>query len=88
VTGLSTNTGSTAGGALVTISGDWLSDTSEVLFGSVPATQILQQSDNSLTVIAPSQAAGPYDVTVVAPSGTSATSPADQFTDTVAHRSA
>ncbi len=79
VTSVSPNSGSTAGGYSVTISGSNLGGATAVSFGGTVA---LIQSDTSttITVTAPAHAAGTVDVTVTTSGGTSPTSPADQFT--------
>jgi hypothetical protein len=79
VSGVSPSTGSTAGGATVTVVGSNLSAATVIKFGSVNAT-ISGDSATSVTVTAPARAAGTVDVTVTTPSGTSATSAADQYT--------
>ncbi len=80
VTGLSTNSLTTAGGTQVGISGSGFTAASEVLFDGVPATFTIN-ADNQITAFSPAEAAGgPYDVTVVTPGGTSGASAADLFT--------
>ena len=80
VTSVSPNTGSTAGGEVVTITGTYFIGTEWVKFGTNLATNI-SGSSNQLTVTSPAVAsAGTVDVTVTTPSGTSAIVPADQFT--------
>jgi hypothetical protein len=81
VTGISPNTGSTAGGYQVTIYGTNLSGATTVYFGTVPAG-IQSDSAGSITVVVPANVSGTVDVTVVTPAGTSPTGPADQFTYT------
>jgi hypothetical protein len=83
VTGVSPNSGSTAGGTVVTISGSGFTGVSAVNFGTVAAAFTFN-SDTRITATAPAQAAGTIDVTVVTPSGTSATGSADHFTYTAA----
>jgi hypothetical protein len=75
------NSGSTAGGYQVTVTGSNLGGATAVYFGTTAATI---QSDNpsAITVLAPSHSAGTVDVTVVTSAGTSATSTADRFTYT------
>ncbi len=80
VTSLGTSSGTTAGGTSVTINGSGFTGAGGVYFGGVVATSFTVNSDSSITAIAPSQAAGTVDVTVATPTGTSATSSADQFT--------
>ena len=79
VTSLSPTAGLPAGGTPVTITGTDFNDLTAVDFGTQAAT-ITASSPTSLTVTDPAGAAGTVDVTVVTPSGTSATSVADQFT--------
>ncbi len=81
VTGLSTSSGTTAGGTQVIVSGSGFTSATQVLFGANPAYFVFD-ADNQITAFSPSQAAGTVDVTVVAPGGTSGTSTADQFTYT------
>ena len=80
VTGLSPAGGSTSGDTSVTITGQHLSNITAVYFGTVRAYGYWGGSDTSVTVWSPSQASGTVDVTVQTLGGTSATSPADQFT--------
>jgi hypothetical protein len=84
VTGLSTSTGTTSGGTSVTITGTNFSFSTTVSFGGVPATNVTLHSSTQLTATSPAQAAATVDVTVTTPSGTSATSSADQFSYTLA----
>ena len=84
VVGLDTSGGTTAGGALVTISGTNFTGSSVVDFGSVAAPSFTINSDSSITAVSPSQGAATVDVTVTNPDGTSTTSSADQFTYTAA----
>ena len=79
VTSISPNSGTFRGGTLVTITGTGFTnatkvdiDTSSVLFTVV--------SDTEITATTISHAVGTVDVTVVTPDGTSAVTPADQFT--------
>jgi hypothetical protein len=79
VTGIDTLFGSTAGGTAVTISGS-LAAATAVKFGTIAASVFQINADGTITAIAPAQSAGTVDITVTTPNGTSATSPADQFT--------
>jgi hypothetical protein len=63
-------TGPLAGGTAVTISGTGLTGATAVLFGGVPATNVVVVSDTSITATTPAHAAGPVDVTVTTPAGT------------------
>ncbi|MBV9122451.1 MAG: IPT/TIG domain-containing protein, partial [Planctomycetes bacterium] len=80
VTGITPNSGPTAGGTPVTITGTGFTASSAVLFGSVPATDVQFVSAASLIAVAPAEAAGTVDVTVTTADGTSAASAGDQFT--------
>jgi hypothetical protein len=84
VTAVSPNTGTTAGGTLVTITGSGFTGASSVSFGSVAASSFSVLSDSSIVAISPAQAAGTVDVTVTTPSGTSSTGSADHFGYTAA----
>lgn len=68
-----------AGGAGVTITGTNLSGATAVDFGSTVATSFNVETDTQIFATSP-VGVGTVDVTVTTPSGTSATSPADQFT--------
>jgi hypothetical protein len=71
VTGLSPNQGPTSGGNTVTVTGSNLAQTTAVLFGAVPAAFTVI-SDNHVVAQAPPGTAGPINVTVSTPGGTSA----------------
>ena len=79
VTGISPTSGPDAGGTTVTITGTDLSGTTDVEFGSTPATDVSADGPAQLTATAP-PGAGTVDITVTTPSGTSTTSDADQYT--------
>jgi hypothetical protein len=80
VTGVSPNTGSAAGGEMVTITGTGFTTASDVSFGSVSASFTVND-DGSITAITPAASAdGTVDVTVTNFGGTSVTGTADQFT--------
>jgi len=81
VTSVDPSVGPTAGGEVVTITGTNLTGATAVTFGGVPGTIISVFSDTIIMVEAPPVSmTGTVDVTVTTPGGTSATSPADQFT--------
>jgi hypothetical protein len=80
VTSVNPNSGPTAGGTSVTINGCGFTGATAVHFGAAAATGVVIVSDSQITADDPAQAAGPVDVTVTTPSGTSATSANDQFT--------
>ena len=86
ITGISPNSGPTAGGTSVTITGTGFygggssSAVSKVMFGTTAAATYYVKSDTSITSTSPASSAGNVDVTVTTGGGTSATSSADQFT--------
>ena len=82
VTGVSPNSGPTAGGTPVTINGTGFmtaNPTGAVKFGATNATYTIN-SDTQITATSPVSSSGTYDVTVTNPDGTSATSASDQYT--------
>jgi hypothetical protein len=80
VTGVTPNTGSTSGGTTVSITGTGFCGVTGVGFGSTAATSFQAQSNTLISAVAPAHAAGMVDVRVTTSSGTSAITPADQFT--------
>jgi hypothetical protein len=72
VTSISPNSGTTVGGASVTISGTNLTGATSVTFGGVAATGVTVVSATSITAISPAHAAGTVDVGVTTPAGTGA----------------
>jgi hypothetical protein len=80
VTGVSPSADTTAGGTTITITGSNFSNATQVWFGSVASPSFTINSDNSLSVLDPAQAAGTVDITVVNPAGTSALGAGDRFT--------
>jgi hypothetical protein len=80
VASLSPTAGLTLGRTAVTITGSNFTGATVVWFGGAQATSFTVNSDTSLTAVAPAQAAGTVAVVVTTPYGTSATTPADQFT--------
>ncbi len=77
---LSPASGSIAGGETVTATGTGFEGVTGVMVGTVAATKVTVVSDTSLTYVSPAQGAGPEDVTIVGPGGTSAVVPAGVFT--------
>jgi len=82
-----TNTGPTAGGKLVNITGTNFTGATAVKFGTTNATSFAVNSSTSIAATSPSGTASncpgsscaPVDVTVTTPNGTSVVSTADQF---------
>jgi DNA-binding beta-propeller fold protein YncE len=79
VTKLKPATGGVTGGTTVTITGTHLNGATAVKFGSTNARSFLVKSATSITAVAPTEVAGVVDVTVTTAAGTSATSPADEY---------
>lgn len=69
---------------MVTITGTNLTGATSVRFGSVAATSVKVASATSATAVAPAGHAGPVDVRVITPGGTSTAITADRFTYTPA----
>ncbi|CAM5709610.1 hypothetical protein SALBM311S_10026 [Streptomyces alboniger] len=65
------SSGSTAGGATVTLTGNDLLGTTAVTFGGVAATSFTVNSATHITAVAPPHTAGAATVTVTTPGGTS-----------------
>lgn len=68
--GLEPNTGGTAGGTVVTITGDNLKDVTAVTFGGTAGTALTKDADDSIRVTTPAHAAGAVTVVLTDPSGT------------------
>lgn len=81
VTGVSPGSGSTAGGTSITVTGKYFTGATGVMFGSggTPVTPTVS-SDTQLTVTAPAHSAGPLNLFVITPSGTSDAVAADHYT--------
>jgi subtilase family serine protease len=80
VTGVSPASGLSLGGNTVTITGTNFTATTAVDFGTTPAASFTVTNSTSITATAPAHSAALVDVTVVTPSGTSATNAADEYT--------
>jgi IPT/TIG domain-containing protein/HYDIN/CFA65/VesB family protein len=86
VTGISPTSGSKAGDTTVTIKGFGFTGATKVLFGQTAEASFTVDSNTQITAISPPlgnlvcKCPLTVDVTVTTPGGTSATSPADQFT--------
>ena len=79
VTSISPASGSTAGGTVVTIQGNYLYGATEVTFGGVDAAGYLND-DDSISVITPPEGPGTVPVVVTTPGGSTASLAADAFT--------
>lgn len=64
VTGVTSASGSTAGGETVTVHGYGFAAGATVTFGGTPATDVQVTSSTTITVVAPAHAAGKVDVAV------------------------
>ena len=73
IIGISPNTGSTAGGTTVTITGTNFQTGALVLFGTVSATTVTVNSATQIQAVTPSNAAGAVNVAVQNPDGLTAT---------------
>ena len=66
----------------VTITGTGFTGATQVMFGTVPATSFTVNSDTQITAVSPGNVAdATINITVTTPAGTSATNPADEFTN-------
>ncbi len=83
VTGVSPASGPVSGGTSVTITGTNLSAVTAVEFGS-NTVPVQSDTGTQITATSPAGSGGPADVLLVATGGTSARTPADQFTYLVA----
>jgi hypothetical protein len=79
VTAISPAIGPPGGGTPVTITGTALTRATSVRFGTTPGT-ILTNTATTITVTTPAHKNGTVNVTVTTPYGTSAITPADEFT--------
>ncbi|MFL5823019.1 MAG: choice-of-anchor D domain-containing protein [Solirubrobacteraceae bacterium] len=79
VSHVAASSGSTAGHQRVVITGDHLSGSTAVRFGSTPAASFRIVSNTRITAVTPHGAAATVHVRVVGPGGTSATSPGDRY---------
>ena len=79
VTSVSPNTGPTTGGTAVTITGSNFTAATSVKFGATNATSFTVIGVTQINAVAPPGSLGAVDVTVKTPSGTSAITPAGQY---------
>jgi large repetitive protein len=80
VTAVNASFGSTSGGATVTITGTNFIGASAVFFGGTAASSFTVNSVTQITAVVPAEGAGPVDVTVTTPTGTSGTADGDRYT--------
>ncbi|MFJ4792546.1 IPT/TIG domain-containing protein [Kitasatospora purpeofusca] len=80
VTAITPTQGPASGGGTVTLTGTGLAGAGAVSFGGTPATDVTVVDDLTVTATVPAHAAGPVDVTVTTPAGTSPASAADRYT--------
>ena len=64
------NIGVVGGGALITISGNYLGGATSVTIGGAPATNLVVVSPTTITAVTPTGTLGPADVVVTTPAGT------------------
>jgi hypothetical protein len=83
VNSISPNSGPSAGGTIVTVTGSHFTGANAVDFGPAAGLKVSDVSDTQITVVSPSQdvvGQRTADVRVITPAGTSAITPADVFT--------
>jgi hypothetical protein len=80
VTGVTPNSGPTAGGTTVTVTGSGFTGATSVLFGSTPATSFTVNSDTAITAVAPAGTAGIVDIRVLTPFTESPVFGLDEYT--------
>nr|WP_223243502.1 YncE family protein [Streptomyces sp. CBMA123] len=83
ITGIAPAQGPAGGGTTVTLTGSHLTGATAVAFGTTPAASFTVVNDTTVTATAPAaSAAGPVDVTVTTPGGTSTITAGDRYTYT------
>ncbi len=80
IRGISPNSSQVCGGISVEITGVNFTGATQVLFGSVPATRFVVNSDQLITAVVPPGKLGTVNVRVITPAGESAVTSADEFT--------
>jgi acid phosphatase len=73
VSSVTPNTGTTAGGTSITITGSGFTTGATVIMGGVPATNVNVSGGTTITALTPAHAAGAVDVTVTNTNGLSST---------------
>jgi len=82
VTNVNPDSGTTAGGTAVTITGTNFTGATSVSFGSIGVSSFVVVNSTTITTTTPAEASGIVDVTVTTPGGTSAMNAGDQYTYT------
>ena len=82
VTEISPDSGSIAGGTSVIITGTGFTSVSAVMFGTTPAASYSVDTPTQISAVSPAHAVGTVNITVTTVTGTSSTSPANEFTFT------
>jgi hypothetical protein len=80
VTSVAPAAGPLGGGNTVTVKGDGFTGATSVKFGTTPASSFTVVNSKTITVSAPAHAAGPANVRVTRPSGSSPISPGSKYT--------
>jgi sugar lactone lactonase YvrE len=80
ITSIGPTSGPSSGGTNVLITGTNFTGVTAVKFGATAATTFTVNSATQIIAVAPARATGATDITVTTSGGTSATSPADNFT--------
>ncbi len=80
ISSISPTYGGQGGGTSVTISGSGFNGVVGVDFGSTPAESFSENSQNTITALAPPGPVQSVDITVITDNGTSAITPNDKFT--------
>jgi hypothetical protein len=88
ITSLSSTSGSTGGGNVITIAGSGFTNASAVTIGNVAAATFVVNSDTLLTLMMPPNAAGTWDVSITTPAGISAPASGDRYTYNLASTAA
>jgi len=70
ITSINPSSGPPEGATEITITGTRLSDTTEVRFGSNPATNVINVNSTTVTAVTPAGAVGAVNVTLTTPEGT------------------
>ena len=80
VTSVTPNQGSTSGGTMVVVGGNFINGVTSVDFGGVSVPFTADIDEGTVSASSPPSSAGTVDITVTTPGGTSQVSGGDQFT--------